>query len=105
MVAHELGNVTIMECMRYAVHGDDDDLFEQNITMTIVRLQDDDEGQHIIVYHPIPLSRVQMRQHVLSEAPGVQYWIVLPCMFHHLFVDEYLALLPREGRPCWQTTA
>lgn len=88
VVAHQLGNATVMECWRYRVHGDDDDLTEQNLTMTIVRIED-----NVIVYNPIPLSRKQMEEHVLDEA-ACRYFIVLPSAYHHLFVDAYVAFLP-----------
>ncbi len=91
VVVHALGNVTIMEATRYSVHADDDDVFEQNLTMTIVRMDD-----HVIVYNPIPLSSEQLRQHVWSEAAATQYWVVLPSVYHHLYADGYLAFLPRE---------
>ena len=62
-VAHEFSNVTILGCMRYAIHGPEDDLFEQNITVTIVRTAD-----AVIVYNPIPLSKAQMREHLPDAA-------------------------------------
>ena len=87
-VAHEFSNVTILGCMRYAIHGPEDDLFEQNITVTIVRTAD-----AVIVYNPIPLSKAQMREHLPDAA---HYWIVLPSRYHHLYVDPYLDFLPPE---------
>ena len=90
VVAHGLGtNVSILQCERRGCNGDIDDIFEQDITMTVIHLKG-----HVIVYNPIPLSAVQMREHVSRDA--VHYWIVLPAVYHHIYVDAYVAALPAD---------
>lgn len=91
-VVHRFGpNTTLLQCKRYGVHANDDDIFEQSITMTVVR-----SGEHVLVYNPIPLSTAQLREHVLTTSPSTHYHIVLPSVYHHMFVDAYLDVLPRE---------
>ena len=92
-VAHEFSNVAILGVAAHPIHGPEDDLFEQNITVTIVRTAD-----AVIVYNPIPLSKAQMREHLPDAA---HYWIVLPSRYHHLYVDPYLDFLPPGRSRSW----
>lgn len=57
----------------------------QDMTMTVVQLVD-----ATIIYNPVPMPIQEMRELAL----GQHIIVVVPNMYHHMFVDDYVATFP-----------